>query len=264
MEPYKKHASARPLLIAGALGAALLAGCSETSQQPQGNVITIGAVIDRSGNNAEPSWGDALLLAERQMNEALLAAGHDKVRFHVSLSDSRNDPVTAVARASQLVREQGARALIMDTSQNAVAVNVLHYDADPNNDLRVPIQCSGCTAGSINNPTAMNADPVQQAASRNGQKWMFRTVMSTKLVALLILRDLLKLGTPQADAQANSDPAASTHKGLRGRRPQGTCRGVAEPLIAKNAPSRDVSVSRSAGSIDLQGCKRPAETGALL
>lgn len=198
MKQQKKHLSYLSAAGAALLSSSLLAGCSDSTQQPQGKVLYIGAVIDRSGSNAEPSWGDALLLAERHMNEALQAAGHD-ISFRVIVSDSRNDPPTAVARATQLVREQSAKALILDTSQNAVAINILHYDEDPNNDLKVPIQCSGCTSGSINNPTATNADPVQQLGFRNGQKWMFRTVMSTKPVALIILRDLLKLGTPEAD-----------------------------------------------------------------
>lgn len=196
---------------AALFGAALLGACAPTAATS--DALVIGAVVDRSGSNAEPSWGDAIALAERQVNDALKAAGHAELSFHVALSDSRNDPATAVERAVHLVRDQGAKALILDTSQNAVAINVLHYDADPGNDLRVPIQCSGCTSGSINNPTAVNMDPVQQAASRNGQKWLFRTVMSTKLVALIIDRDLLKLGTPEADVNHDGKVKIAVYNG---------------------------------------------------
>lgn len=173
------------------------AGCSPPAADP--GAFVIGAVIDRSGTNAEPSWGEALQLAERDMNDALAAAGHGEHTFRVVLSDSRNDPATTVERSLELVHQQGAKALILDTSQNAVAANALNYDGDASNDLAVPMQCSGCTSGSINNPAATNADPLQQLAFRNSQKWLFRTVMSTRPIALVINRDLLKLGTPEAD-----------------------------------------------------------------
>ena len=137
------------------------------------------------------------------MNAALVAAGHTDISFQVVVSDSRNDPPTAVARSTALVRQQGAKALVLDTSQNTIAVNSLAYDSDPTNDLSVPTQCSSCTSGSINNPTATNADPVQQLALRNSQKWQFRNIMASSLSALVIDRDLLKLGTAAADVNGD-------------------------------------------------------------
>lgn len=197
MRPRSFLQPLRPYLrcVAGLLLTAIV-GCAP--REPVFSGFTIGAVIDRSGSNAEPSWSDAIALAEKQFNTALVATGHSDVSFRVLIDDSRNDPETAIALSTKLVA-QGAKALIIDSSQNAQAVNALHYDADPSNDPRVPLQCSGCTSSSINNPAAQSSDPVLQKALRNEQKWMFRTIMSTKLSAVLINRELLKLGTPAAD-----------------------------------------------------------------
>lgn len=201
MRPRSFLQPLRPYLrcVAGLLLTAIV-GCAP--REPVFSGFTIGAVIDRSGSNAEPSWSDAIALAEKQFNTALVATGHSDVSFRVLIDDSRNDPETAIALSTKLVA-QGAKALIIDSSQNAQAVNALHYDADPSNDPRVPLQCSGCTSSSINNPAAQSSDPVLQKALRNEQKWMFRTIMSTKLSAVLINRELLKLGTPAADVNGD-------------------------------------------------------------
>lgn len=201
MRPRSFPQPLRPYLrcLVGLLLTAMV-GCAPS--EPVFSGFTIGAVIDRSGSNSEPSWSDAIALAEKQFNAALAAAGHSDVSFRVLIDDSRNDPATATALSMQLVA-QGAKALILDSSQNAQAVNSLHYDADPSNDPQVPLQCSGCTSSSINSPTAQNSDPVLQKALRNEQKWMFRTVMSTKLSAVLLNRELLKLGTAAADVNGD-------------------------------------------------------------
>lgn len=189
----------------GASGAALLLtlalGCAPPT--PSGKVLLLGAVIDHSGSNAEPSWGDAVLLAQHQMNEALVAAGHSDWSFKIIVNDSRNDPPTALSHAVELVKNQHVKALVLDNSQNVNAINALNYGPDSSTALNVPLQCTSCTSNAINNPTATNADPVQQLALRNGQRWVFRTVMSSRLMALIVDRDLIKLGTPAADVNGD-------------------------------------------------------------
>ena len=80
------------------------------------------------GNNAEPSWGQvAIPLAGSELTRALTQVGGLKgVKIEFKVVDSANDPVIAVARATELVRTDGVKALITDTSQNSVAVNRLH------------------------------------------------------------------------------------------------------------------------------------------
>jgi hypothetical protein len=176
------HLGIRP--FAAACFAALLAGCPAPGPE-SGPTIHFGASIDRSANNAEPSWADVIKLAEAQMNEALKQSNID-LRFEFTIRDSANDPTTSVANAEDLVTSLGAKGMILDTSQNDQAVNKTFYDTDPGNDLNVPLICGGCTSGSINNPTNADPDPVLRAANQNGLGWNFRAIMSTKLLSKVI------------------------------------------------------------------------------
>lgn len=172
----------------------VIVGCGEKPEEPK-YALKIGAVIDRTGNNSEPSWADSIALAEGHLNGALAASELSRIEFDVLLNDSQNSPAIAVERATSLVKTDGVKALILDTSQNSVAVNKLNYGTDPSTALNVPMQCSGCTSGSINNPAATHTDPVAQETLRNGKKWLFKGIMSTKLLSLVIARQLHSLGT---------------------------------------------------------------------
>src|SRR4051812_44196230 len=159
----------------------LLAGCPAPGPNA-GPTIKFGASIDRSANNAEPSWGDVIKLAEAQMNAALKQSDID-LRFEFTIRDSANDPATSLANSTDLVTNAGVKGMILDTSQNDSAVNQTFYDTDANgpitsNDLNVPLLCGGCTSGSINNPT--NADPnlTIRASNQNMLGWNFRAIMS--------------------------------------------------------------------------------------
>ena len=138
-------------LLAAAMGlcVALMSACP-TATGTDANTIVIGAVVDRTGTNSSPSWSDAMVLAESHWNQALLDAQHRNLQFKLILQDSSQNPGVAVPRAIDVVHNSGAEALISDSSQNDIAINSLRYDDDPSNDLDVPIQCSSCTAGSVN------------------------------------------------------------------------------------------------------------------
>lgn len=161
----------------------LLAGCPPPSTV--GPTIKLGASIDRSANNAEPSWADVIKLAEAQMNAALKESGID-LRFEYTIRDSANDPATTIANSLDLVRNNDARGMILDSSQNDTAANRTFYDTDPTNDLGVPLICCGCTSGSINNPTNADPDPITREAFRNTLGWNFRAIMGTKLLSKVI------------------------------------------------------------------------------
>ena len=181
----------RAYSLLAALPLLLLSGCPGPgpSDIP---TIHVGVAIDRSANNAEPSWGDVIKLAEAQMNAALKETNHN-LRFEFTIRDSANDPATAVATSVDFAQRMGVKALIIDTSQNDTAVNRTFYDTDAANDLGVPIICGGCTSGSINNPANADPDPIAREAFRNTQKWNFRAIMSTKLLSKVIL-DILAPG----------------------------------------------------------------------
>ncbi|MBI3182958.1 MAG: ABC transporter substrate-binding protein [Myxococcales bacterium] len=174
-----------------ACAALILAACEE-EEAPTQVGVPIGVVIDRSGNNSEPTWLDAIKLARRHVNLGLRKAGFTRLQLAVLVTDSGNEPSVALPRAQELVRAKGARALILDTSQNDIAVHRTYYDADPGNDLGVPLLCGSCTTGTMNNPAATDPDPVTQAALRNGGGWNFRCLMSTKAISQVLVRLMLE------------------------------------------------------------------------
>jgi hypothetical protein len=172
----------RPLAAACCI--LLLAGCPAPGPNT-GPTIRFGVSIDRSDNNAEPSWADVIKLAEAHMNAALKESDID-LRFEFTIRDGANSPATSVANSVDMVTTLGVKGMIIDTSQNDVAVNRTFYDTDPGNDLGVPIICGGCTSGSINNPTNADPDPILRESNRNTLLWNFRAIMSTKLLSKVI------------------------------------------------------------------------------
>jgi branched-chain amino acid transport system substrate-binding protein len=185
------------------LAAALLV-CAACKQQeaPRNATVTLGQVIDRTGSIATPSWSDSIRLAVGTANQGLKHAGHNELRFAIAEANSGNAPDMSRAGALQVVEKQGAKAIITDSSQDDIAINMLAYDGDPSHALNVPLVCMACTSPGIDNPAANDADPVKQAALRNGLGWNFRTTMSDSYQARL-LAHMLVSGAARGDA--NSD-----------------------------------------------------------
>src|SRR5207245_817898 len=109
-------------------------------------------------------------------------------------ANSGNAPEMARAGALQLVKQQNAKAIITDSSQDDIGVTMLNYDGDASHQLDVPIVCMACTSPSIDNPQAQDADPVKQAALRNGKGWNFRTTMSDAYQARMVVHMLVSAG----------------------------------------------------------------------
>lgn len=152
-----------------------LGGCGQTEEPAQ--TVSIGAVLDRTGSLAAASWVDSANLAVADANSALELSGRS-LRFKLQVSDSTNTPKVASQRALELVQQKGVLGIVTDSSQDDIALNTLAYDADPSNDLNVPIVCMACTSPAINNPNSVNAaDAVNQAALRNEKHWNFRALM---------------------------------------------------------------------------------------
>lgn len=169
------------------------AACKNGTPAPTASTIALGQVIDRSGSIATPSWADSIRLAVGTANQALKQAGHPDLRFSILEANSGNEPATARAGAQDVVK-QGAKAIITDSSQDDIAINMLAYDGDPAHALGVPVVCMACTSPQIDNPEATDADPVKQAALRNGRAWNFRTTMSDVHQARVLANILVSSG----------------------------------------------------------------------
>ena len=172
---------------------ALLATAACKGEQ-KSTVVRIGQDLDRTGSIATPSWSDSIRVAANTMNQALEQAGHGNVRFDIVEGNSGNSPDRARATALDLVKKEGAKAVITDSSQDDIAVNMLAYESDLTHDLGVPVVCMACTSPQIDDPAAIDANPVKQAALRNEKGWNFRTTMSDSYQARVVTRVLLGRG----------------------------------------------------------------------
>ena len=181
------------ILLALALCAAACKPSGDAPQSPKGSVIVLGQLIDRTGSIATPSWAESIRLAVAHANQVLKQSGKT-VRFEVAEANSGNAPEMARAGALQLVKQQNAKAIITDSSQDDIGVNMLNYDGDASHQLDVPIVCMACTSPAIGNPQAQDADPVKQAALRNGKGWNFRTTMSDAYQARMVVHMLVSAG----------------------------------------------------------------------
>jgi len=182
---------------AGEIAAAWLlvfsAGCKQ--EAPKVATVKIGQVLDRTGSIATPSWFDAVRLAVGTANQALKRAGRSELRFATVEANSGNAPDMARAGALELVKKQGAKALITDSSQDDIGINMLAYDGDPAHALEVPVVCMACTSPNINNPAAVDGDAVKQSALRNSKGWNFRTTLSDAYQARVVAHVLTSSGT---------------------------------------------------------------------
>jgi hypothetical protein len=175
------------------IAAAALAACAACKQQetPKTATVSIAQVIDRTGSIATPSWADSIRLAVGSANQALKQAGNTQVHFAIVDGNSGNSPEMSQAAALDAVKKQGAKAVITDSSQDDIAVNMLAYDEDPARALDVPVVCMACTSPNINSPAATDASPVKQAALRNAKGWNFRTTLSDAYQARVLAHMLI-------------------------------------------------------------------------
>lgn len=164
-------------LAAASLLAFGCGGSDKTTTTPT-KTITIGGVIDSTGSAGPPSWRDAAQMAANQMNAALTKAG-SSIRFNLALADSTNAPAVAAQRAQDLVKTRGAKALVVDTTQDAIEILKLQYDPDATKHLDVPLSGLTVTSPAVNNPATVMPDPIVQAAYRDADHWNFRTAMSS-------------------------------------------------------------------------------------
>lgn len=180
-----------------ALALAFVCGCSAEPDDDT-TPIHMGATFSKTGVSAVTTWGDAFRLAAEDASDGLRLAGFPtgaKLRFDTMVADTRNDTTITVARAVELVKEQGAKLIINGTSSDTVALSKLAYDNDPTNDIDVPIVCVACSSPALHDPEAVNPDPVVQAANRNSEGWVFGLAMSS-LPQAHVLWNILVNATP--------------------------------------------------------------------
>lgn len=183
----------RTRFVLGTLCASLLVACGsdDNGDGAAPNAIHIGALTDETGPSASPLYRNAVAMASKQMNQALSDTG-SKLRFDVRFGDSQSNGAHSQGLAAAMVNDDKVVGIVTDISGDTVSVNMLNYqEEEPAAAYKVPISCFLCSAASINNESAMDADPVKQSALRDEDDWLFRTFFNAKYEAAVQSQILL-------------------------------------------------------------------------
>ena len=164
-------------------------------------VVRIGALVDQTGASTSPLFRTAVELAASQMNQAL-ARARSRLAIEVVYGDTKSNPAQGQAEALRLINQEGAVALVSDSSGVTVAVNKLNYDPASPAKRKVPITCFQCSSGFINDAKVVESDPMTQAAERDLDNWLFRVFYIANYEAAVLTQIAVKTTN---NGQGNGD-----------------------------------------------------------
>lgn len=145
-------------------------------------VIKLGALDDPT---TTPLYGAGVRLAAAHMNEALKLL-HANLEFRVVFGDDqKNTPTVAKTEALRLINTEHVLGMVSDSSGDTIQVNRLNYDP-ASGTPKVPVVCYQCSNGFINDPAAVDADALNQAALRDTNNWLFRIFYNANFEAKVI------------------------------------------------------------------------------
>jgi hypothetical protein len=168
---------------------AIFAGCGNDNT-PENVVpavdVTIGAMLPRTGPNANSDWVSAVELAFSDMNAAIKKAKMAQpINFKIHELDTASNEVMAFA-AMGTYQADGAKVVITEASNAAIGANKWNYTAD-NAGKEMPVISFTATSSSLNKATQVDADATRQAALRDDLNWFFRTCPNSDALSALRL-----------------------------------------------------------------------------
>ena len=182
-------------MVAMMLAAASLSACGGGNTEtppPELTTVSMGATISRTGVSAVATWGNAFDLAAADLNDGLKKAKYPfTVNFADFIEDTMNMSSVTTAKALEMVQNHNIKMVLDGTSGDSLALNAMMYDTDTTNDINIPVVCVACSSTNHHNPNAVDANPANQAAYRNIDKWHFGLSMSSLPQSLVISRLLL-------------------------------------------------------------------------
>ena len=164
---------------------------SAAAPGPEKTVIRIGALLDQTGGSTSALYRAAVELVARQINEALANSG-SRLAFEIVYGDTKSNPSMAQSEAIRLINQEDVKALVSASSGETVTVNKLNYDPTSAAKAKVPLTCFQCSSGFINNPTAVESDPLTQTAERDLDNWLFRVFYIANYEAAVQVQIALK------------------------------------------------------------------------
>jgi hypothetical protein len=134
--------------------------------------ITLGAMLPRTGANANDDWISAVNLAVTQMNAAMLASTSTRpIKFTLNQIDTASNQAMGLAAMSTFAAA-GAPVVVSESTGAATGGNMYNYTAG---NTPIPVIAFSATSSDLNNATKTDTDPVKQAALQDAGNWFFRT-----------------------------------------------------------------------------------------
>jgi hypothetical protein len=197
------------LLIPAAIG-----GCGDSTSKPTTPAInvTVGAMLPRTGPNANSDWVSAVELAVTDMTAAVKAAKMltQPVTFTVEEKDTASDEAMSYA-AMGAYSTDGAKIVITEASNAAIGSNKWNYDqidlaaAGTAAPSPLPVISFTATSASLNNATATDMVPVRQEALRDANNWFYRTCPVSNNLSQIRLNEIFGGLFPGTNGDVNSD-----------------------------------------------------------
>lgn len=191
MGAFMRYSLARVGIVFVAAAVVGLGGTAAGLAAEPGKTVRIGALVDQTGASTTPLFRNAVELAAKQMNEGLAKAA-SPFAVEVVFGDTKSAPPQAVSEALRLINDETVKALVSDNSGVTAAVNKLNYDPASKAAQKVPITCFQCSSSALNDPAAIDADAVTQAALRDTDNWLFRVFYDAKVEAAVIAQVALQ------------------------------------------------------------------------
>ncbi|MBC8133907.1 MAG: hypothetical protein H7X95_13060 [Deltaproteobacteria bacterium] len=135
--------------------------------------LKVGAMVPRTGPNANSDWISAVELAFLHFTNGLKTAKNPK---HLGLTLEERDTASNEATAYQTKIDfaaLGAKVIVTEATAASIGANKANYD--PAAGSPVPLVAFTSTSSSLNKPTATDADPLRQAALQDVANWFFRS-----------------------------------------------------------------------------------------
>ena len=177
---------------------------SDTPSTPATDMV-VGAMLPRTGPNANTDWVSAVELAVLDMNTALGMAKSQMakpINFKINELDTASVEQTAFD-AMQTFLTAGAKIVVTEASNAAIGGNKANYTATAD-DGRLALVSFTATSATLNKPAAVDADPTRQAALRDADNWFFRTCQISDALSAIRLRSVFSRSAT-AETGGNGD-----------------------------------------------------------
>jgi hypothetical protein len=179
---------------------AFFAGCGSDNKPTEMTVpavdVVVGAMLPRTGPNANSDWISAVELALKDVNSAITKAKMAKpIHFTLNELDTASNEAMAFA-AMQTYSTAGAKVVLTEASNAAIGANKWNYtDANVTAGTQLPVISFTATSGSLNKMApATETDPARAGALTDANNWFFRTCPASDALSALRLSQVFGEG----------------------------------------------------------------------